>query len=423
MGKKTLVAGLCAVAATAAACGSSGSKAATTPAAAQSNAATAVHTNAPSALKGSPFLLGWINQDAPGAVPTYTGTAQAEAAVKYVNAELGGVRGHPLQLVTCSTNGSPESSQTCANTLISKGVKVVTKNFDGGWDSVISPFMTAGITVLGGEPTAGGEYGATNAFYYIGSAATVVPSMAKLSLGNLKAKKIAVLTTSNPIAKAALPLLLGTLKAGGITPAVVTAPDDASDFSPYAAAVQQASPDVVDALLTPQQCLPVMKALHSVSYSKPVVTTGLCDDPKILTAAGTAADGWSFGIGTPDLEVSPNAGTSVLYRDVWKTYGTGPLDRGAPAGLGVIDIVTIAKQLNQLPAAVLATGSPRQVQTAIRTVMTAPGAKDPVLGTPLRCNQSKILPAVCGFSVYFNTQQGGHLVDATGGTPVDGFAG
>lgn len=403
--------------------GGSGNGAGAVHSASASATSPAGSSNAGStAPKGAPFLLGWINQDKPGSVPTYNGTPQAEAAVKYVNAELGGIGGHPLQLVTCSTNGSPESSQSCANTMISKGVKVVTKNFDGGWDAVIGTFETAGVTVLGGEPTAAGEYSAKNAFYYIGSAPTVVPSMAKLSVQNFKAKKVAVLTTSNPIAKSALPLLLGPLKAAGINPTVITAPDDAADYSPYAAAVQQASPDVVDALLTPPQCLPAMKALHGANFTKPVVTTGLCNDPRILAAAGSAANGWSFGIGTPELNVSPKAAASVLYREVWKKYGSGALNQDAVAQLGVLDVVTVAKQLNQLSAGALTAGA-AALQAAIRKSMTAPGAKDPIEGTPLQCGKSKILPAICGFSVYFNTQKNGRLVDATGGKPIDGFIG
>ena len=37
-----------------------------------------------------------------------------ETAVKFVNAELGGVDGHPIELVPCSVSLSPESSQRCA---------------------------------------------------------------------------------------------------------------------------------------------------------------------------------------------------------------------------------------------------------------------------------------------------------------------
>lgn len=406
----TLMAGLVASSIVLSACGASDS----------SDSSPSGGEDAP---KGAPVLLGWINQDAPGSVPTYPGTKQALAAAKYVNDVLGGVAGRPLKLVTCSTNGSPESSQKCANTMISKGVKIVTKNFDAGWNSIVSTLQTANIAVIGGQPGSPAEYGAPNAFYYIGSGATTVPAMAKLATQVSGGQNIALLTTDNPLAKAALPLMEGTLKAAGVTPEIISAPDAAADFSPYAAAVVKADPDVMIALLTPPQCLPAMKALASAELKKPVVSTGLCNDPKILKSAGSAADGWSFGIGAPDLSVSPEAPTSAIYREVWKKYGKGRFDLSAVAGLGVIDVVDIAKQIDVIPADVLSGGSAKDVLTAVRSVMTAPGAKDPLLGTELRCGQSKILPAICGFDVYFVEQKDGKLAAANGGKPVSGFAG
>lgn len=410
MKKMTLVAGLVATSIVMSACGAG-------------DGSDDVAPKSGDAPQGAPVLLGWINQDAPGSVPTYAGTKQALAAVKYVNAELGGVAGRPLELVTCSTNGSPESSQKCANEMISKKVKIVTKNFDAGWDSIVSTLQTADITVIGGQPGTPAEYAATNAFYYIGSAATVVPAMAKLATQVSGGKDVTLLTTDNPLAKAALPLMEGSLKAANVTPEVISAPDAAADFSPYASAVTKTDPDALLALLTPPQCLPSMKALASAELASPVISTGLCNDPKILRSAGSAADGWSFGIGTPDLIASPDAPTSKIYKEVWSTYGKGQIDTSAVAALGVIDVVDIAKQINGISADVLTTGSPKEVLEAVRGVMTAKDAVDPLLGTALRCGQSKFLPSVCGYDVYFVEQKDGKLVAANGGKPVDGFAG
>ena len=386
-----------------------------------SGAASPAQAAGAKAPEGQPFLLGWINQDAPGAVPTYTGTSEAQVAVEYVNGVLGGVAGRPLELVPCSTNGSPESSQSCANAMLSQGVKVVAKNFDGGWDAAIGQLEAADVTVLGGQPTATGEFGAPNTYYFSGGAATVVPAMAKYSTDNLQAKKVVVLTTSNPVAKAALGLLVGPLKAAGVDPTVITAPDDAADFTSFAEAARQAKPDVVAALLTPPQCLPVMKALKGAGYDKPVVTTGLCQDPQIFKAAGAAADGWTFGIAYPSFEASPKEQASVLLRDVWQQFGKGPLAQDAVSQLGVLSVVSVARMLGKIPAADLASTQPGVLPAAIGAVMLQPGVVDPVNGTPLRCQQSKLLPAVCGFGVYFHTKQGDRLTPATGGKPVDGF--
>ena len=48
-----------------------------------------------------------------------------ETAVEFVNAELGGVDGHPIELVPCSVSLSPESSQRCAREVLEADVVAV----------------------------------------------------------------------------------------------------------------------------------------------------------------------------------------------------------------------------------------------------------------------------------------------------------
>jgi len=47
-------------------------------------------------------------------------------AVKYINAELGGVDGHPVQLKTCFITSAEEEGKTCAQQLLAdKSVQVI----------------------------------------------------------------------------------------------------------------------------------------------------------------------------------------------------------------------------------------------------------------------------------------------------------
>ena len=81
---------------------------------------------------GPPIVVGMINQeDAPvGSFPEVR--RSAEAAVRYVNEELGGVDGRPLRLETCTTRGTPESSQACADQLVGKQPVAVLGGVDLG---------------------------------------------------------------------------------------------------------------------------------------------------------------------------------------------------------------------------------------------------------------------------------------------------
>src|SRR5215204_2196604 len=69
-------------------------------------------TEGPADESLDPITVGYINQE--GGVPSFPeATAGIEAAVEYVNGELGGVEGHPVELATCMVQAE-EDGQRCA---------------------------------------------------------------------------------------------------------------------------------------------------------------------------------------------------------------------------------------------------------------------------------------------------------------------
>jgi branched-chain amino acid transport system substrate-binding protein len=56
-----------------------------------------------------PVVVGYVNQE--GGVPAFPeATAATEAAVEYINAELGGIGGHPLELKHCSVQAEEDDA-------------------------------------------------------------------------------------------------------------------------------------------------------------------------------------------------------------------------------------------------------------------------------------------------------------------------
>ena len=74
----------------------------------------------PTRARGTPIRIGTINQDtgAAGAFPELT-TAD-RTAIDFINTELGGVDGHPIELVACNTQFSPDLSQACAQQMVAQ---------------------------------------------------------------------------------------------------------------------------------------------------------------------------------------------------------------------------------------------------------------------------------------------------------------
>jgi branched-chain amino acid transport system substrate-binding protein len=75
-----------------------------------------------------------------------------EAGVEYVNAELDGINGRPLELVVCKTDVAPETSVNCANQFVESGVVAVFSAVDIGVDAALPVLEDAGIPIIGLAP-------------------------------------------------------------------------------------------------------------------------------------------------------------------------------------------------------------------------------------------------------------------------------
>jgi len=121
-----------------------------------------------------PFVIGVQNPegDPNGSFPEYT--VMAQAAVDYINKELGGIGadyakkkgGRPIKLEVCKMVITPTSSQACANELASKNVDIVysTLNFFGNHFAV---YNQKGIPVVVGTPITPGDF-TSSGVYAIG---------------------------------------------------------------------------------------------------------------------------------------------------------------------------------------------------------------------------------------------------------------
>jgi branched-chain amino acid transport system substrate-binding protein len=94
---------------------------------------------------GGPVKVGYINQEqaATGSFPELR--AATEAAFHYVTKDLGGANGHPVELVACTVNGSPESAQKCANEMVQEDVVAVLNGINFSGPSAYEVITAAGI--------------------------------------------------------------------------------------------------------------------------------------------------------------------------------------------------------------------------------------------------------------------------------------
>ncbi|MBD0739254.1 hypothetical protein BGM09_07270 [Streptomyces sp. CBMA29] len=104
-------------------------------------------SSGPDPATGAPISVGFVNSDS-GSIALPEVTAMAKAAADWINGH-GGVDGRPLKLETCSTDGTPATSTSCANDLVGKNVLAVLNGDDGSLDSALPIFKKAGLHIFG----------------------------------------------------------------------------------------------------------------------------------------------------------------------------------------------------------------------------------------------------------------------------------
>lgn len=280
---------------------------------------------------GPPISVGLVNQeDAPvGSFPEVR--RSAEAAVRYVNEELGGVDGRPLKLETCKTTGTPESSQACANQLVAKRPVAVLGGIDLGAAASLPVLQQAGIPYVGGSPTLAEELTSPAAYMLAGGTVADLLGQAQYALETLKATRVAAVYVD-------LPGLLTTVvqasdvvlrRKGATSVKTVAEKADAADFTAALTSANSSNPDVIFVVFPAQSCARIMQARQALGVKAKMFYPSACAARSVVEAAGGGAEGAYFGSGYLPF------GDSSKDVEIWRerAEGTSVLSQ---AGFGVV---------------------------------------------------------------------------------------
>ena len=227
--------------------------------------------------KLSPVTLGFINGQ--GGPPNFNfpqATHVIEAEVKMINAELGGVHGHPLKLNECFWAQAEEEGVRCGQKMVN----------DKNTKAIIFGFVTVGnqsiyATVKGTKPIVGvvtanpADPTAKNAFFLNGSQTSVLGPFGTYTKRFLpKVKTAAIVYPTDPGADTAAIALKKGLQQVGLKVTVIGVPPLSTDL--LGAATQASSSDMIVAALGFTTCVPFARAIDQIHYTKPVLSTPIC---------------------------------------------------------------------------------------------------------------------------------------------------
>ncbi len=318
--KTTSIAAFAAIALAAAACGDDDG--ASTSNAPSDTAAAPVETSAETSVEtsGEPIVIGYINQDG-GTRANPAATVGVEATVAYINSELGGVGGRPLEVRTCLVRESEEEALNCAQEMANDDdVVLVTLGFVGPSSPLYPTLADVGKSVVGGTPASGLDTSVPNAIFYDPGLPGIAAAVAQFALDNLSPERLGVMQFSGDLGQTTAQALAPILDPSGID--YVAAGNEPDGSSTTSAAASLGDVDTVLAVVSGPSCIQLAQALPSLPIADAtVVATSGCLSPEVRDVVGDEAlDGWYSVTLTPHPELEGDEDID-LYREVLLEYG------------------------------------------------------------------------------------------------------
>ena len=349
-----------------------------------------------------PVYIGYVNQQGGPTAVGLLATAGAQMAVNYANAELGGVGGHPIQLVTCFIASAEEEGTVCAQKFLANS-KVDVIELGGVAIGVQSFFSTLG----GAKPVIDGVAGTPidavqkNTVILFGDVTHILPPFGTYAKDVLHAKTAALVYPSDNagIAVGAAAIKAG-LVAAGISVKAVGYPETQTDLTSVLTAAGAQTADMVIPYSDTAGCVNLAKSLKTlgITDTKKIVSAPLCLNGQVIKGLGDFPH-WTYSIAS-SLFGDPSDPGMPAYEAVAKKYST---EANAPDPWNIVNFgqtLTTIKIMNEVGYASL---SPSAILAKAKA-FTGPQA----LGAPaLDCGKYSNAPGVCNDRIQFFEYTGG----------------
>lgn len=349
----------------------------------------------------SPIPLGWINTEGGQIFSFPAATTAAKAAVKYVNAELGGVGGHPVKLASCIIVQNEEEGQACAQEMMNdKDVNVINLGLVATGGQSIFATVNGAKPIIVGSPASPAARTAKNTYALSGTESAVFGPWGTFSVDNLKAKEVAVVFPQIAGADSGAAEIKKALEQAGAKVNSVGYDANLNDLlGPLTAAGAQNADAIVPVADGPN-CVKIAKALDQIGSDVPVVAVPNCLDPQVQKALGDFPK-WYYGIAAT-LSADTTAPDVQAYQETSKKYGLSTPESFDPfAQLAWGQILLTVKLMNEIgPDAVTADSFGKAMADYTGTYPMGPPA--------LACGSSPPSePASCNDKTQFYQYDGG----------------
>lgn len=298
-------------------------------------------------LNGEPIVIAEIS-DTSGAGSISAVIAQfteaEKAAVEYVNTELGGIGGRPIELFVCDSKVDPAATSSCAQQAIDKGA-VAKVGLSVLWgENGIPLFEKAGIPSMNAPVSAQDSTNAKISFPLGGGAGTEWPAQISYWAKNFGMKKAVILADDNSTGRVQIENQEAIAESLGVEIVPVFLPVGAADPTPYVAKAVQEDPDVIFTAASGAAAVAVYRALNQQGYpADKIVNQGAAVDEETFFSKVPAelieGSYYTYEFDSYDDLSNPDV---KQYREAMKKYGPNE-GKSEFYQWGFSDVMTIAK--------------------------------------------------------------------------------
>lgn len=248
-----------------------------------------------------PVKIGMINMEESVAGSFPEVRAAAAAAIEFINTELGGVDGHPIEFFPCVTDFAVEASQACAQELVSEEVLAVVGGIDITSEGSVPVLIQNELPLVGGIPVGSIEMTSPVSFYFSGGGPGAFAGLAFHAVSESNATKVAVAYGDfGANAVAARDFGAAVVESQGAESELIPFPIVGLDFLPVFNKIAEFGADAIILGAGDTQCIPAMQVRQDLGMGDiPLYLTGACAADEIIAQADGLLDGVFFNTEGP----------------------------------------------------------------------------------------------------------------------------
>jgi branched-chain amino acid transport system substrate-binding protein len=273
----------------------------------------------PNKATGDTVKIGYVYDGQSVAIDNTEDMLAAQATVKYVNDYMGGIAGHPIELVVCDGKQDSAISTDCSNQLVQKGVPVVLFTVSGHAGDFIKPLAAANIPVFA-FATADAAMIADKTGFTLSNPISAFTFPVAVA-AKAKFTKAAMLVTDVPGATGpAKAIGIPAFQSIGATLDIANIGTSVADFGPPVQAALKKDPQLVHMIGNATFCTAAIKALRDADYKGVITGISNCFDATSAKNLGDKMSGIKVSYAVSE---DPTNKDYQTYLAILKKYADG----------------------------------------------------------------------------------------------------